>query len=215
MNAREPELYLASRSPRRAELLAQIGVRFEILDVEVDESPRPGEAADAYVVRVSEDKARAGVGALGSRAPRPVLAADTAVVCDGRVLGKPADRADALAMLAVLSSREHRVMTGVALAEGPRMETRLSVSRVRMRAIAEAERRAYVDTGEPLDKAGAYAIQGRAAIFVEALEGSYSGVMGLPLHETAALLAAAGIPVLPAHPPPRAPRAGPAPAAGS
>ncbi len=197
MHASDPELYLASRSPRRAELLTQIGVRFEILDAEVDETPRPGEAPEAYVLRVSEDKARGGVAARGARAPRPVLAADTAVVCDGRVLGKPADRAEALAMLAALSGREHRVMTGVALAADGRIETRTSVSRVRMRAIDEAERRAYVDTGEPLDKAGAYAIQGRAAIFVEALSGSYSGVMGLPLYETAELLAAAGVAVLP------------------
>jgi len=187
------DLHLASRSPRRAELLAQLGIRFEVLPADVDETMLPRESPGAYVARLSVDKARAGVAARGAATPLPVLAADTAVVCGRRVLGKPRDREDALAMLDALSGREHLVITGVSLAHAAGIATRASTSRVRMRRITEAERLAYVDTGEPFDKAGAYAIQGLAAIFVEQLTGSYSGVMGLPLHETAALLSMAGI----------------------
>ena len=190
-----PRLYLASRSPRRRELLDQVGVRYVALDVEVDERHVPGESPRTYVTRVAVEKALAAGAALGAPGAR-VLAADTAVVVDRAPLGKPRDAADAERMLAALSGRAHTVLTAVALAVDGAHRTALSESRVVMRAITARERTAYVATGEPLDKAGAYAIQGRAAVFVERLEGSYSGVMGLPLFETAALLAQAGIDVL-------------------
>jgi septum formation protein len=191
-------IYLASQSPRRRELLEQIGVRFEVISVEVAEQRKPGEVAAQYVERLALDKARAGW--QYSAQDRPVLGADTIVVLDDEILGKPTDRAEAEAMLAQLSGREHRVMTAVALVgvlAGERHEAmRLSISRVRFRQTTVAERQAYCATGEPDDKAGAYAIQGRAAIFVEHLEGSYSGVMGLPVFETADLLREFAIPVI-------------------
>jgi septum formation protein len=192
-----PTLYLASRSPRRRELLAQIGVECLILPVDLDESPAPGEAPEIYVRRLALDKARAALMLVGTADGALILAADTAVVVDAEVLGKPRDAAEAAAMLRRLSGREHLVLSGVALL-GPNLAegSAMSESRVRMRPIAEAEIAAYWTTGEPADKAGGYAIQGRAAVFVEALIGSYSGVMGLPLFETAALLAAAGLPAL-------------------
>jgi len=190
-----PALILASRSPRRRELLGQIGLEFALADVEVDERPRAAETPRDYVLRLARDKALAARGALGD-VDAPVLAADTTVLLAGRILGKPADRREALAMLAALSGREHEVLTGVALAGPAGCHTALSASRVRLRATTAAERAAYAATGEPLDKAGGYAIQGRAAVFVEHLEGSYSGVMGLPLFETAELLRRAGIAVL-------------------
>jgi septum formation protein len=192
-----PTLYLASRSPRRRELLAQIGVECLILPVDLDESPAPGEAPEIYVRRLALDKARAALMLVGTADGALILAADTAVVVDAEVLGKPRDAAEAAAMLRRLSGREHLVLSGVALL-GPNLAegSAVSESRVRMRPIAEAEIAAYWTTGEPADKAGGYAIQGRAAVFVEALIGSYSGVMGLPLFETAALLAAAGLPAL-------------------
>jgi septum formation protein len=189
-----PTLYLASASPRRRELLAQIGVQCRVLPVDLDESPAPGEAPEAYVRRVALDKARAALMLLGRVEGFLILAADTAVVVGTQVLGKPRNAADAAAMLRCLAGREHRVLSGVALiGPGQAERSAVSESRVRMRAIAEAEIAAYWATGEPVDKAGGYAIQGRAAVFVEALSGSYSGVMGLPLFETAALLAAAGL----------------------
>lgn len=183
-------LYLASRSPRRHELLQQIGVAYTPVDVEVDESWHAGETPAHYVLRVARAKALSARAALGDDAL--VLAADTTVVLDGAILGKPVDRADALRMLARLSGREHAVLSGVALA-GSNCETRLSESQVRLRASTHAERAAYVASGEPMDKAGAYAIQGRAAVFVAHLTGSYSGVMGLPIFETAELLREAGL----------------------
>lgn len=187
-----PQIALASRSPRRRELLAQIGVSHRVVDVEVDESVLPAEVPAEYVLRLALAKARAG----RERDPTlPVLGADTAVVVDDAILGKPADRADALAMLARLSAREHRVLTAVALV-GEREATRLSVSHVRFRPVQPAEAAAYWATGEPLDKAGAYAVQGLGGLFVESLTGSYSGVMGLPLYETQALLREFGLPVL-------------------
>jgi len=148
-----------------------------------------------YVRRIAVAKARAGADAVGGRPARPVLAADTAVVVDGRILGKPADAGDALAMLALLSGRGHEVLTAVAV-HGRREQVRVSASRVRFRDIAPVEAAAYWATGEPCDKAGAYAIQGRGALFVAELQGSYSGVVGLPLFETAELLAAEGVRVL-------------------
>jgi len=183
------DIHLASQSPRRRELLAQIGIRHDVLEVEVDETPRGGEAPAEYVLRLALAKARAG---HRLRPDRPVLGADTAVVQDDRILGKPLDRQDAAAMLAQLSGREHRVLTAVALV-GDREETRLSVSRVRFRPIDAAEAAAYWETGEPADKAGGYAVQGLGALFVESIGGSYSGVMGLPLFETGELLRRAGI----------------------
>jgi septum formation protein len=187
----QPQLYLASRSPRRSELLSQIGVTHEVVAVNVDESPLPSESPADYVVRLALEKAAAGRAAVQNR-PQPVLAADTAVTIDGEILGKPADRADGLSMLARLSGRDHEVYTGVALA-GDKLESRLSVSRVSFRPITGAEAEAYWQSGEPADKAGGYAIQGLGAMFVTHLEGSFSGVVGLPLFATAELLHGAGI----------------------
>src|SRR5262245_50196616 len=189
-------VYLASASPRRGELLRQIGVPFEVRPAEIAETQAPGEAPDAFVLRLAAEKADA----VWTRVPvyerRPVLGADTAVVLDERVLGKPADEAEAEAMLAALSGRTHRVLTAVALRCGDKAERLLSSSEVRFRATTRDERAAYCRSGEPLDKAGGYGIQGRAAMFVEHLAGSYSGVVGLPLFETAALLARCGVVLL-------------------
>jgi septum formation protein len=189
-------VYLASGSPRRRALLQQIGVPFQVLGVAVDEAPRPDEAALAYVTRLAQAKAAAGWRQSLTKAPgnSPVLAADTAVVLDGRILGKPTHRRDALDMLRQLSGRSHEVLTGIAVITQRGVESRVSRSEVTFRAITELEAQAYWDTGEPCDKAGAYAIQGRAAIFVANLSGSFSAVMGLPLYETADLLAQAGVP---------------------
>jgi len=185
-----PVIFLASASPRRRILLDQLGVRHLWGIVDVDETWLPGEPAERYTVRLALAKARAGRLAQ----PRlPVLAADTAVVLDEEIMGKPRDRAHGLAMLANLSGRSHRVLSAVALVAGEREASRLSVSTVSFRVMSEAERLAYWDTGEPADKAGGYAIQGRAAAFVAHLAGSYSGVMGLPLYETAQLLEEFGI----------------------
>lgn len=189
-------VYLASQSPRRAELLRQLGVDFEIMRVEVDETPRAGETVENYVTRLARAKAEAALLKLGGKAARPVLAADTAVAADGRILGKPRNKNAALVMLAQLSGRTHRVLSAVALWSAGTLQATLSVSQVRLRIIHPAEAAAYWDSGEPADKAGAYAIQGRGAMFVERLEGSYSGVMGLPLFETAQLLRAAGVKIL-------------------
>lgn len=185
------QLHLASASPRRRELLLQIGVPHRRVDAPVDESVLPGEAPTAYVERLARAKAAAGLAALDGQGC--VLGADTAVVLDGRILGKPADRADALAMLAALSGRSHEVLTAVAVADATRCLSRVVSSRVHFRPITAGEGDAYWNTGEPQDKAGGYAIQGLAAIFVDRLEGSYSAVVGLPLAESAALLAEFGI----------------------
>ena len=193
-----PRLYLASRSPRRRELLTQIGVAFDTLffrsgareDDEVDETPHPGEAPLVYVQRVACAKAEHGVRLVAQRRLRPqlVLAADTTLEFAGEVIGKPLDAADAVAILHRLSGQTHRVLTAVAVADETRLETVLSVSEVRFAELDEATIRHYVASGEPMDKAGAYGIQGRAGAFVAHLAGSYSGVMGLPLHETVTLL---------------------------
>ncbi|AOK53378.1 Maf family protein [Burkholderia stagnalis] len=198
-----PILYLASQSPRRQELLQQIGVRFELLlprpdeDAEALEAERPGETADDYVLRVTVAKAeaaRARLAASGKPAA-PLLVADTTVTIDGAILGKPADPADALAMLTRLAGREHEVLTAVAVidAGGALLPPALSRSSVRFSAAPRDAFARYVETGEPFGKAGAYAIQGRAAEFVEQIAGSHSGIMGLPLFETAALLRAARV----------------------
>ena len=180
-------LYLASRSPRRRELLDQIAVPYQLVDVEVDEDPRSGECARDYVLRVAREKA------LHAHATLPktafVLAADTTVVLDGSILGKPTDAEHALLMLRSLAGKTHQVLTAVALSAAS-CDTLISENQVRFRPIDDAELRAYIATGEPMDKAGAYAIQGRAAVFIEHLQGSYSGVMGLPLFEVAQLLRA-------------------------
>lgn len=192
----EYRLYLASNSPRRRELLDQIGVTHRVLRVEVDESALPGEDAAALVQRLALAKAHAGRAALPHEDGRPVLGADTVVVCDQRILGKPRDRTDALAMLAALSGRRHEVLTAVALADQLREQVLLSRSQVNFRAIPTAEAEAYWASGEPADKAGAYAVQGLGAVFISELNGSYSGVMGLPLFETAQLLEEFGIEIL-------------------
>lgn len=187
------QIYLASVSPRRRELLRQIGVVYRLLPVAVDETPLPDEKPDAYVARLAHAKARAGWQTIGRRKPLPVLGADTAVVVDDAILGKPHDRDEGLAMLTRLSGREHRVLSAVALATATGVAVKVQESRVGFRELTPMERAAYWDSGEPLDKAGGYGIQGRAAAFIAHLQGSYSGVMGLPLFETAELLREFGI----------------------
>ncbi|WP_043196918.1 Maf family protein [Pseudomonas putida] len=184
-------LYLASGSPRRRELLTQIGVPFTVVSAPIDESPLPNESAPAYVERLARAKAAAGLASVAG--PAVVLGADTAVVLDGRILGKPENRADALAMLADLSGREHQVLTAVALSDGLHTQSLCVTSTVRFRAIGADEAQRYWASGEPVDKAGGYAIQGLGAVFVTGLSGSYSAVVGLPLSETAELLGTFGI----------------------
>jgi septum formation protein len=186
-----PVLCLASVSPRRRELLAQIGVPHLVTGAHIDESVHPGERPHDYVQRMARTKAQT---VWEQDLSLPVLGADTTVVLDGKVFGKPADRADALRMLGLLSGRTHEVLTAVALASKEGLSMRVSVSGVRFRSLAADEIAAYWETGEPRDKAGAYAIQGLGAVFVESLTGSFSGVMGLPLFETSELLRAAGVP---------------------
>jgi septum formation protein len=188
-----PIICLASASPRRRELLAQLGVPHLVAPADIDESRREGEAPDDYVLRMALEKARRVAGAQELSRGLPVLGADTSVVVQGRVLGKPADAAESRAMLELLSGRTHEVLSGVALVDGRGARFRLSRTEVRFRRIAADEAAAYWRSGEPRDKAGGYAIQGRAAAFIEWISGSYSGVVGLPLFETAQLLEAAGI----------------------
>jgi septum formation protein len=193
-----PRIYLASRSPRRRELLKQIGISFEVLlfrehglrGRDLDETPHANETPDAYVTRVAKEKAEAGWQRVVQRSlPRhPVLAADTTVCLGDKIFGKPADRADAIAMLRGLSGREHRVLTAVVLCFEGHDDTILNENVVRFRDLDDAEIAQYVETGEPFDKAGGYAIQGRAAAFIPEILGSFTGVMGLPLYETASLL---------------------------
>lgn len=185
------QIHLASQSPRRRELLQQIGVNFSTLPVDVDEQPLKSESPAAFVERLALEKARAGLGLASDESP--VLGADTAVVLGDRILGKPADRADALAMLAALAGNTHRVLTGVALVDRRREAVRVNETRVSFRPLSMDECEAYWATGEPKDKAGAYAIQGVAALFVTRIEGSYSGVVGLPLYETGELLREFGL----------------------
>jgi septum formation protein len=191
-------IILASASARRQELLSQIGVRFTVRSQDIDESIRSGELANDYVTRMAQEKAGSALNALRvseNSSDAVVLAADTSVVCDADVLGKPANEADAVGMLRLLSGREHRVLSAVTLATQVNQRTVLSESRVRFREISIDEAQQYYRSGEPMGKAGAYAIQGYAAVFVEQLIGSYSGVMGLPLFETAQLLAEFSVPV--------------------
>ena len=198
------ELYLASRSPRRRELLSGLGYRFKVVDAAIDESRADGETPARYVERMAREKALAGLDAVertGAGATGLVLGADTIVVVDGEVLGKPRDGAEMLGHLERLSGRDHLVLSAVALAARaagePAVGVRLSRNRVWFRHLSADERKAYRATGEPADKAGSYAIQGLAAVFVTRLEGSWSAVVGLPLHETADLLGRAGVPFLP------------------
>lgn len=186
-------LYLASGSPRRAELLAQIGVPFTVLKAPgIDETPLSGEAPLDYARRLAHDKARAGQRALGDPGAA-VLGADTTVVMDGRILGKPEDDEDALAMLRDLNDREHRVISAVCVCLGDAHRQAFSDTRVRFRRLDEARLRAYIATGEGRDKAGGYGIQGRGAALVASMTGSYSGVVGLPLEQTVPLLEWAGV----------------------
>lgn len=198
LNTVQPALYLASRSPRRRELLTQIGAPFLVLpfrglpreDIDVTEDVREGEDADTYVVRVARAKALGGEQRLSWRrlSAGLVLSADTTVEIDGEILGKPADAADAARMLNLLSGRSHRVLTAVAVSDGRRLEHVLSISTVRFTRLEARDIERYVSSGEPMDKAGAYGIQGRAGVFVEHIEGSYTGIVGLPLNETWQLL---------------------------
>jgi len=195
-----PEIYLASQSPRRRELLQQVGIKFEVLSVDVDETMQDGESPAGFAERLALEKARVGRAVLAADRRLPVLGADTivvapGVVAPGIVLGKPADRRQAIEMLQLLSGSTHQVISAVAVA-GDYEVMATSVSRVTFRTLTRAECEAYWDTGEPQDKAGAYAIQGLAAIFITHLEGSYSGVMGLPLHETGNLMNEFGIQVI-------------------
>ena len=209
------DLYLASRSPRRRELLAGLGLHFTALDVEVDEGRAPGEPAARYAERMAREKALAGLGMAGRVRADPdgagapvVVGADTIVVVDGEVLGKPRDGAEVLGQLGRLSGRDHLVLSAVAVVSGAARpavpEFRLSRSRVWFRRLSQAECLAYRETGEPADKAGSYALQGLAAAFATRLEGSWSGVVGLPLFETVELLRRAGAPFLSGSPSPSA-----------
>ncbi len=188
----QPLLYLASMSPRRSELLRQIGVVHSIIKTDVDETPHRGEQPEKYVIRLAQEKALAGLAKLEDNRRGLVLAADTSVVVDGRILGKPRNRDEALEMMQLLSNRSHLVYSGVALA-GNEIDSRLSESKVIFRHVARDEAIAYWESGEPADKAGGYGIQGLGSIFISRIEGSFSGVMGLPLFETTQLLIKAGI----------------------
>ena len=194
----DKRIYLASRSPRRRELLRQIGVSFELLllrqdprrGADVNETPLEGEAPSDYVLRIARAKAEVAAHQVMQRGlrPHPVLGADTTVVLDEHVIGKPESAEHAAQILSALAGREHEVMTAVAVAMRDRVESALSISSVEFRALSPSEIQRYIASGEPFGKAGAYAIQGRAAAFVTRISGSYSGIMGLPLAETAGLL---------------------------
>ena len=186
-------LYLASQSPRRRQLLEQVGIRFDTVDVDVPEARAPGEPPADYISRVAREKAGAGMLKLAGVAGAVVLGADTEVVLDGEVFGKPVDAAHATAMLRRLGGQTHEAISAVWCVSAGREERALSVSEVTFAALSEAAIAAYVASGEPIGRAGAYAIQGRAAAFISRLSGSYSGVMGLPLFETLELLRRYGI----------------------
>ena len=204
MSISDKRIYLASRSPRRRDLLKQIGVPFELLllredlrrGADVDETPLAEESPGVYVLRVASAKAAMAVRQIAYRGlpQKPVLSADTTVVFDGQIVGKPVDAEDAARILRTLSGREHQVLTAVAVALREQIEAQISVSSVSFRELSDAEIRSYVATGEPLDKAGAYAIQGRGGVLVTRMIGSYSGIMGLPLAETVELLQKFDIP---------------------
>lgn len=179
------KIALASRSPRRRELLEQIGIEFEVLDIDIDESWHENEMPEDYVCRIAIEKARAGKKLLKNNIP--VLAADTAVILDGHILGKAENKNDAIAMLTRLSGKTHEVLSAVTVID-TKEQTKINISKVTFKSLNKEEINAYCETDEPIGKAGGYAIQGKAAVFIERLEGSYSGVMGLPLFETKQLL---------------------------
>ena len=185
-------IYLASASPRRSALLDQIGVAHRVQPVDVDETARASEPPGEYVRRLAALKAETLWQRLDAAQRQPVLGADTAVVLDAAILGKPRDEQDCLRMLSLLSARTHQVFTAVALRGAAGCEAKINVSEVTFRKLRDDEIRRYWRSGEPADKAGGYAVQGRAALFIERIAGSYSGIMGLPLFETGALLAAVG-----------------------
>jgi len=190
-------VYLASQSPRRKELLASLGVTFEVLPIEVDEQIQTLEGAEDYVARVARDKARAGLDTLAQRGESGalVIGSDTAVVVDRDILGKPTGYDDYADMMEKLSGRAHSVMTSVALATHEHIDVRIVTSRVVFADLMPEQIRAYWETGEPLDKAGGYAVQGLASVFIKRIEGSYSAIVGLPLREMAQMLTAQGVPV--------------------
>jgi septum formation protein len=206
MKPTEQKIYLASKSPRRRELLRQIGVEFELLLLrdktprgpDVDEAVKPGENAEDYVARVTREKAECAHQMMISRKlpARPVLAADTTVVLDGRILGKPADKDEAIEMMQSLSGRTHQVLTSVAVRHDESTWQVTQRSDVSFAALSDQAIRAYCATQEPYDKAGGYAVQGQAALFIRHIAGSYSGIMGLPLFETGQLLEQAGLHIL-------------------
>lgn len=188
------QVVLASASPRRAELLRQLGLSFDTLPVDIDETPRAGERPQDYVLRLAKEKAMAGFRMRGQ--PQAlVVGSDTTVVLDNRILGKPTDETEARTLLGELSGRQHQVMTGVALASDQGVQARVSITEVSFRELSTQEIAAYCATGEPMDKAGGYGIQARGGAFVRKIHGSYSSVVGLPLDMTASLLAEAGLPV--------------------
>jgi len=187
-------LYLASGSPRRRELLTQVGVPFTAISADIDETPLTDETPSAYVERLARGKAEAGRLRVSAGQDFCVLGADTAVVLDGKILGKPVDEAEACAMLMMLAGREHEVLTAIAVLDGQRCESHVVRSLVRFRPVTKTEAAAYWASGEPRDKAGGYGIQGLGAVFVTGLTGSYSAVVGLPLCETCELLGHFGIP---------------------
>jgi septum formation protein len=192
--------YLASRSPRRAEILRQLGLHFMPIDADIDETPHADEPIHAYVQRMARSKALCGLENLRlQKLPAlPVLAADTSVYAQGEILGKPHDTADAMRMLSKMSGQWHEVYTAVALTVEEELHLAVSLSRVLMAQLSTDTLLAYIASGEPTDKAGAYGIQGLGSVLVERIEGSYSGIMGLPIYETTRLLALGGISVLPA-----------------
>lgn len=190
-------IYLASKSPRRAELLRQVGIEFKVHAVDIDETLQTDEPATEYVCRMARDKARVAATQIAAQQNRfAVLAADTTITLDGDIMGKPADRDQCRCILGKLSARQHLVLSAVALATQDSVALRLTQNRVSFRALSTQEIESYCASSEPMDKAGAYAIQGRAALFISHLEGSYSAVMGLPLFETAELLRNADIALL-------------------
>lgn len=188
----KPLIYLASASPRRSALLAQLGIAHSVMPVDLDERTRAGESPTHYVRRLASEKASALWDRLKPDERLPVLAADTSVALDDEIMGKPTDAEDGLRMLRALSGRTHQVFTGVALKHAQGAEIQINVSEVSFRELSDSEIKAYWDTGEPRDKAGGYAVQGIAAVFIERISGSFSGIMGLPLFETGQLLRSIG-----------------------
>jgi septum formation protein len=192
------KIYLASRSPRRAELLKQLGIDFIVLPSDIDESPHFNEKSDDYVLRLASEKSQSCYASLEAHQMTiyPVLAADTTVSIDGKILGKPQDDEDAFQMLSMMSGRWHEVHTGIAVSTKEGVSVAISSTKVEMMQLTDEKILAYIATGEPRDKAGAYGIQGLAGTLIKRIEGSYSGVMGLPIHETSQLLCHAGIRIL-------------------